>query len=43
MAFDVLSQVGGPVKHLLAILNRLHDSIPRAHLGSYGEPEGGCV
>ncbi|KAM5537085.1 hypothetical protein V8D89_009231 [Ganoderma adspersum] len=29
MAFDVLSQVGGPVNYLLKILNRLHDSMPR--------------
>ena len=29
MAFDVLSQTGGPLDYLLTILNRLHDSLPR--------------
>ena len=29
MAFDVLSQTGGPLDYLLTIQNRLHDSLPR--------------
>ncbi|KAI1798214.1 hypothetical protein LXA43DRAFT_1107045 [Ganoderma leucocontextum] len=29
MAFNVLSDVGGPMDYLLTILNRLHDAIPR--------------